>query len=258
MYDYASGVPVPAPDGMPIRGHWADVPESGGMPLYNYGAGAPMPSGMPMYDYGARVPAPGVAMTDVMPVHNYGTDASTSDRIQMYNYGYALIPPRIGEAGFNGQYKDGMILYQYVASNPIRFMDPQGTDILLKTGNNSWNPINNAIHQNVCVATCGRVIACFSFGLSGWGWTPYKRTWLGWSLPWWESIKGGYGPRGEIYAADDAGTVVATKTTTAAQDRAWLRWMLSVRRGTHDLYTVTWFNCRTYSQWEFADAPGSH
>jgi hypothetical protein len=42
----------------------------------------------------------------------------------MYNYGPQ--PPRIGQAGLNNQYADGMSLYQYVRSNPCSHTDPHG------------------------------------------------------------------------------------------------------------------------------------
>lgn len=50
----------------------------------------------------------------------------------MYNYGPQ--PPRIGQAGLNNQYADGMNLYQYVRSNPLAYLDPQGTRVVIVTG----------------------------------------------------------------------------------------------------------------------------
>jgi len=74
---------------------------------------------------------------------------------------------RARQAGPGGQYNNGMGLCQYATSNPVRFIDPRGTDIYLKTGNNTGNALNDAIHQNVCVDTwdatgCRKTgIACF-------------------------------------------------------------------------------------------------
>jgi len=42
----------------------------------------------------------------------------------LYNYGPQ--PPRIGQAGLNNQYADGMNLYQYVKSSPVSGLDPSG------------------------------------------------------------------------------------------------------------------------------------
>jgi hypothetical protein len=157
-----------------------------------------------------------------------------------------------------GQHPDGPNLYQYVRSNPARWRDPKGTDIYLKTGDNSGNPVVDAVHQNVCVDTCDgnghKTLKCFSFGKTGWAWYWFKGTWLGWN----STTLAGYLMEGEIYPADDTGTVVQTKNTTAAQDKAWLDWMRAKRVGTKDVYSVARHNCRVYSQWEFADAPGNH
>jgi len=158
----------------------------------------------------------------------------------------------------HGQYRDGMNLYCYVRENPMRYMDPQGTDIYLKTGNNTSNPINNAIHQNVCVDTwdskcCGKTgIACFSFGYNGnWKWRWFSRTWLGWS----SITLAGYLMEGEIYETDDTGTVVKTKKTTCTQDTRWLNYMRFTRVRTTDVYSAARHNCRKYAQWEYRDAP---
>ena len=45
------------------------------------------------------------------------------------------------------------------------------------------------------------------------------------------------------------------KKTTCAEDKAWLKYMLTTRKGTEDTYSVARHNCRMYSQKEFADAP---
>jgi hypothetical protein len=156
------------------------------------------------------------------------------------------------------QYQDGMNLYQYVRSNPGRFNDPKGMDIYLKTGNNTSNPINNALHQNVCVDTWDREccektgLACFSYGYDGhWRWWWFKSTWLGWS----SITLAGYLMEGEIYEADDTGEIAESKKTTCVEDKKWLNYMRGTRVGTIDVYSAARHNCRKYAQWEYADAP---
>ena len=60
-------------------------------------------------------PGPGPASSSGMALYNYGPKAPT--------------PPRVGQAGLNNQYADGMNLYQYVASNPVRYHDFSGLKI---------------------------------------------------------------------------------------------------------------------------------
>src|SRR5262249_25089035 len=152
----------------------------------------------------------------------------------------------------------------YILNSTPNWTDPNGEDIYLKTGNNSGNPINDRIHQNVCVDVwgsdgCGNYhkidTACFSFGFVGrYGFYWFKTTWLGWP----STTLAGFLMTGEIYEADDTGKVVSTKKTTPEQDIAWLKWMRKERVGTQDVYSVGRHNCRTYAQWEFRDAPGNH
>jgi RHS repeat-associated protein len=150
-------------------------------------------------------------------------------------------------------------LYRYVGNSPTNAIDPTGTDIYLKTGNNTGNPINDAIHQSVCVdiwdssGTKKIGVAAFSFGQTGWSWTWGSTSWLGWNsitLP-------GFGMKGTIYETGDCGTIVRTKNTTVEQDRAWLEWMRQNRVRTEDVYSVGRHNCRKYSQAEFENAPGT-
>jgi len=153
-----------------------------------------------------------------------------------------------------GQHPDGRNLYQYVRGNPVRWQDPNGLNIYLKTGNNTWNPLNNAIHQNVCVDTCEdgkKTLACFSFGanMRHWRFATGVPNWLGWNLPWYYWHKPGLALVGSIYYAEDTGTVVATKKTTAIQDRRWLTWMWTKRFQTQDVYTVHPLNCGSASTW---------
>ncbi len=161
------------------------------------------------------------------------------------------------------QYHDGMNLFQYVKSNPVLFLDPKGTRIYLITGNDSSSPVNNALHQNVCVdkwkkaVVSGHIVwttdekECFSFAMTGLGLTRPKKTWLGFK----STVLGGC-LKGEIYkSTNTAGKTEHWKLTTVAQDLRWLLYM-NGRVGTKDVYSLFRHNCRTYAQLEFEAAPG--
>jgi hypothetical protein len=149
--------------------------------------------------------------------------------------------------------------YRFVNNNPVSSVDSLGEDIYLQTGNDSGNPINDRIHQSICVDTwsgsygcCGHKTgkACFSFGANGkWRIPIPSGTWLGWS-----EFNAGGPMVGEIYSADDTGTVVNTIKTTCKQDMMFLIYM-NARLGSIDTYSVGRHNCRRYSQYEFRDAP---
>lgn len=78
------------------------------------------------------VPTPALAMRDPGPggappptdqaLYNYGPRRQPSQT----PYAQPAMPPRIGRAGLNNQYADGMNLYQYVGSNPLVYVDPSG------------------------------------------------------------------------------------------------------------------------------------
>jgi RHS repeat-associated protein len=190
-----------------------------------------------------------------------------------------MTPPlRVGSAGaataaesLLDEYPGGVNLYQYVQGNPVRYLDPKGTDIYLKTGNDTGNPLNDAIHQKVCVDTHKLVggtaecpewqrtgMMCFSFGwIKQFRWFGlYRTTWLGWQTNGYTTGTG-FKPVGEIYIDRNVGRVVRAKATLPLEDINWLHYMLGHRRGLQDLFVVTSLNCRTYSQWEFEDAPGN-
>lgn len=152
----------------------------------------------------------------------------------------------------------GLNIYSFCLNNPLQFIDPRGNDIYLYTGNNSGNPINDAIHQTVAVDTWSddcppkkTGVRGFSFGYDGeWGWNWPNGKWLGHSsitLP-------GYWMVGEIYEAPVVGKIVNTKKTTPEQDKAWLQTMEG-RVGTKVVYSVGRHNCRAFSQAEFDKAP---
>ena len=50
-------------------------------------------------------------------------------------------------------------------------------------------------------------------------------------------------------------SIVSTHSPTAAQASNWLNYMNRTRVGLQDGYSVARHNCRTFSQWEFRDAP---
>src|SRR5262249_12831248 len=121
------------------------------------------------------------------------------------------------------------------------------------TGNTGASPINNAVHQQICVDTSGQGSKqCFSFAASGAQLPQFSSTWLGWS-----STVIGAILQGEIYhpGAVPGATVVSRHTPTASQATKWLSYMRSTRLGLQDGYSVARHNCRTFSQWEFRDAP---
>lgn len=158
------------------------------------------------------------------------------------------------------QYKDGMGLYQYLVSNPLRNKDPKGTNIYLAEGNflPKAGAINREVHQKVCVDTydekgCKSLNSrCFSFGKVGWAFRFGSRpTWLDWN----SRTLGGLVMIGEIYEDDNRGRLVEMKKTNRIQDRIWLKYMLQHRVGKRDVYSLARHNCRKYAQWEYRDAP---
>ena len=150
--------------------------------------------------------------------------------------------------------------YRFVDNNPVSLIDPLGEDIYLQTGNNSGNPVNDRIHQQICVDTwsgtfgcCGNKTGkrCFSFGANGQWRTPVP------SMKWlfWHEFNAGGPMVGEIYETDyTGGTIKKTITTTCKQDFRWLTYVLATV-GAKDTYSVARHNCRRYSQYEFRDAP---
>jgi hypothetical protein len=158
-------------------------------------------------------------------------------------------------------------------------------DITLETGNEDADPVNNAVHQQVC-ASSGAVLdrrddaedgfslgisssvsssstttsvdqigngdyrVCFSFGAVGAGGHAGWR-WLGWAS-WVLALI-----EGEIYIADPVAgaAIVKRHTTTPDQDLRWVLYMINSRVGKLDGYSVLRHNCRKFSQLEFDAAP---
>ncbi len=165
------------------------------------------------------------------------------------------------------QYLDGLNRYQYVKSDPVLLVDPQGTNIYLIEGNNkkgSCGSSNNALHQKVCVDLWrtkiiqGRKVLinegmeCYSFALTHVGFTAPKKRWLGF-----RSVVLCGCLRGRIYIDNyTGGSIKRIKYTKWKQDMNWRLRMTSKRVGKPDVYSVIRHNCRTYSQLEFDAAPG--
>lgn len=132
-----------------------------------------------------------------------------------------------------------------------------GPEITLETGNIGAGFLNNLVHQQICVNGHGvgtGAKQCFSFAATGAQLPQFSSTWLGWS-----SIVAGAVLKGQVYhpAPVPSATVVNRHTPTAAQATNWLRYMSGTRLGLQDGYSVARHNCRTFSQWEFRDAPSN-
>jgi hypothetical protein len=127
-------------------------------------------------------------------------------------------------------------------------------EITLETGNIGAGFLNNLVHQQICVDRYGTDSGkrCFSFAATGAQLPQFSSTWLGWN-----SLVTGAILKGQIYEPDpvSGATIVSRHTPTEAQGSRWLNYMLSTRLGLEDAYSVARHNCRTFSQWEFRDAP---
>jgi len=98
-----------------------------------FGMRDPGAGGMPMYNYGPTPTTPGG-----MPIHNSSQEAPT--------------PPRIDRYGPNGQYADGMSLYQYVKSSPTTYLDPTGL-----FGKDVHQVMTQALTNRVCPRIAAQV-----------------------------------------------------------------------------------------------------
>jgi len=124
--------------------------------------------------------------------------------------------------------------------------------ITLETGNTGAGPLNNLVHQQVCVDRPSRSKRCYSFAATGVQAPQFSSTWLGWS-----SWVTGAILQGEVYdpAPVSGASIVSTHTPTATQADNWVNYMDGSRLGLQDGYSVARHNCRLFSQWEFRDAP---
>lgn len=126
--------------------------------------------------------------------------------------------------------------------------------ITLETGNSGASALNNLVHQQICVEgySSGGPKQCFSFAKDSFQAPQFSTTWLGWS-----SLVTGAIMHGSIYdpAPVPGASIAGTLTPTSVQADNWLRYMSGTRLGLGDGYSVGRHNCRTFSQWEFRDAP---
>jgi RHS repeat-associated protein len=163
-------------------------------------------------------------------------------------------------------YEDAMNLYQYALNNPLIFIDPFGTDIYVKTGNDTLNPINNRVHQSIVVDNWtirynsdgsktyihdGQI--AFSFALSGFRKPIPSNNWLGH-----KSVVLPTPFKGSIYMPEyTGGTIERRKLTHPEQDLSYILKMSNrVINRESDAYSLGRHSCRTFSQLEFGDAPG--
>ena len=125
-------------------------------------------------------------------------------------------------------------------------------EITLETGNTGASPLNNLVHQQVCVDDGTK--DCFSFAAVGAQFPQFSSTWLGWS-----STVVGAILKGQVYDPSPVpgATIVSRHSPTPAQAANWRSYMLRRRLGLNDGYSVARHNCRTFSQWEFRDAPSN-
>ena len=143
--------------------------------------------------------------------------------------------------------------YAYGLNSPGRYVDRNGRDIYLMTGNNATipftnikNPLQDALHQSIVVDT-PKEPRGFSFGMSGFGLT-LSSTWLGQDSPTAAILKG------EIYETGyTGGRIDAVVHTTPEQDAAFVKYLLS-RVGEEGGYSIARHNCREFSQSMFYTA----
>ena len=150
-------------------------------------------------------------------------------------------------------------LFNAMMNRPLNVVDLRGNDIYLMTGNDSDNPLNNMLHQAVCVDVWGKDckqigILCFSFGQVGWRWNSGSYKWLGYENSW---TLMGFFMYGEVYkhSVVETATIVALKKTTKQEDCQFAKEM-EEKCGQTDIYSVFRHNCRNFSQRAFENAPG--
>ena len=151
----------------------------------------------------------------------------------------------------------GENLYGFCDNNAIVQMDPDGKNIYLLQGGDSWNPIINHLHQSVAVdlwtdsgEKTGRKTS-FTYAEHGMAWRAPSSKWLGTD----SMVLPGYLIQGMIAQREPVGTVIAEKETTCVEDKRWLRKMQG-KVGITDVYSPLRHNCRVFSQKEFESAPG--
>ncbi len=106
-------------------------------------------------------------------------------------------------------------LFNAMMNRPLNVVDLRGNDIYLMTGNDSDNPLNNMLHQAVCVDVWGEDckqigVLCFSFAQVGWRWNSGSCKWLGYENSWTLMV---FFMFGEVYrdSVVETATIVALK-----------------------------------------------
>ena len=162
-------------------------------------------------------------------------------------------------------------LYRYCENEPTDGTDPSGKCIYLYQGNTSGDRINDLFHKEVIVDIWHRGFKgylpwsmgmdAFSFGAIDRTQKKYDsaKTWLGFNI---QSKAKEYWT-GKIYTKHydvktikelKFGVVLGMKKTTMEEDMNWDAYMKK-RVGLKDRYSVEWFNCRYFSDEQFAEAP---
>jgi hypothetical protein len=146
-------------------------------------------------------------------------------------------------------------------SRPATAPVPQAWSIYLLRGDNSGQPVVDALHESV---GCGYVDAtgkvhisvAYSFGVTGGNpaaaQKPAENSWLGYAA----AVRAGKYYPGKIYRTNKFyTTIVSSKGVTIAQKEKWRLYMNTVRVGTADYYDPVLYSCIEYSGLEYANAP---
>jgi RHS repeat-associated protein len=144
----------------PTTGRWLSRD-----PINEPGAG--MPANLGQRGETARVPPPSSPLAEALAIFLAETGLDANDGSD------GSVIPRPDQGN----------LYIFVKNQPSGLVDPDGRDIYVIKGNNTWNPINNALHRKLCVDTwsdckpCGDCEnkgsvksgkVCFSYGAIPW------------------------------------------------------------------------------------------
>ncbi len=136
-------------------------------------------------------------------------------------------------------------LFTYAKGNPLRWIDPAGTDIKL-AGGAAGDLVG---HRKLCVVPKDptRLAQCYSFKSS-----PDPLAGLRGSRPSWLALARGI-HQGVVYEDDNAmGEILQSLDTTAAQDEVALKFLDNMR-GERGLYMLGVHSCREWADNRFDD-----